>query len=73
MDLTSSIPTQHAHRQIHQQLERVWAAKKGGAGDKAEAAAALKALLDAGSPSEPWHVVIGPEDFVTNVRYRLER
>jgi hypothetical protein len=60
------------HRHVHQQLEALWAAKRGQQADKIDTAQALKAALDASS-GEPWHVVIGPEGFVTNVRYRKER
>lgn len=58
-------------RHIQQQLEGLWASKRGKQGDKIETAEALKAALDAGG--EPWHVIIGPDDFVTNVRFRKER
>ncbi len=60
------------YRRVHQRLEALWAAKRGKQGDKADTARSLKAALDASS-GEPWHVVIGPEGFVTNVRYRKER
>lgn len=70
--LTASYLSPILHdRRIHQQLEALWAANRGQKGDKADTAEALKAALDA--EGEPWHVVIGPEGFVTNVRYRKER
>ena len=65
-----STPTPQSRR-VHQRLEALWAAKRGQQRDKIDTAEALKAALDAGG--EPWHVVIGPEGFVTNVRYRKER
>ena len=42
---------------------------KGKPRDKEETALGLKQHLDTRTAS-PWHVIIGPEDFVTNIRYR---
>ncbi|KAM3569883.1 hypothetical protein VYU27_008031 [Nannochloropsis oceanica] len=55
--------------QIYVQLNALWATHKGKLRDKEETALALKQHLDTNT-SSPWHVVVGPEDFVTNIRYR---
>lgn len=65
-------PNTYICRRIHQQLEGLWAAMRSQRGYNIETAEALKAALDGGC-GEPWHVIIGPDAFVTNVRFRKER
>lgn len=54
---------------MHIQLNELWTSVKGKPYDKDQTALALKRWLDAYT-SSPWHVLIGPHDFVTNIRYR---